>query len=525
MTRYPKSGKGSRWTAAELKSIPASWQADTLADGDGLSGEVRVSSGGAISVRFKSAFKWEGKVAWYQCGTWPAVSMADIREERDKARQLVKKGINPNDHKKVTRVESQAQVETTLAEARRRDSEDLSFRAMFEAWLTDGVSRDDGNAELRRTFDKDVLPSIGDKPVRLVDDSDLRGVLRCVGRERGVGRTAQRMLSELRQLYRWALFRKPWRTLIPDGNPADLVDPRQVVNDDYEEGIRARVLSDTEIRELHDILMGLRTEYESLPAGQRHRGVRPMKRESELALWIVLSTLCRIGETLKAAWKDVDLDKGEWFLPAANTKTKVSMVVYLSPLALHQFKELHNLTGHTQWCFPARPKGRVREGAAPPKKHVYEKSVSKQVGDRQVRFMQRDGSFDHRKHDDSLVLANGERGEWTPHDLRRTGATLMQAMGIQLDTIDRCQNHKLPGPKVRRHYLHHEYADEKHAAWRRLGERLEAILNERAPPNPSCRIPDQQRGTSVATKPAESATQDRDSALNGPSQCPLKLRK
>ncbi len=102
---------------------------------------VRVSSSGAISVRFKSAFKWEGKVAWNQCGTWPGTSMAEIREERDKARQLVKRGINPNDHKKAARVESRAQVEATLAEARRRETEDLSFRAMFEAWLADGVSR------------------------------------------------------------------------------------------------------------------------------------------------------------------------------------------------------------------------------------------------------------------------------------------------------------------------------------------------------------------------------------------------
>jgi hypothetical protein len=74
------------------------------------------------------------------------------------------------------------------------------------------------------------------------------------------------------------------------------------------------------------------------------------------------------------------------------------------------------------------------------------------------------------------VLANGERGVWTLHDLRRTGGTLMQAMGVPLDVIDRCQNHKLPGPKVRRHYLHHDYASEKRDAWNRLGQHLEAML-------------------------------------------------
>ena len=177
MTRYPKSGKGTRWTVAELKSIPESWLGDTVADGDGLTGEVRVSSGGTISVRFKSAFKWEGKVTWHQCGTWPSASMAAVREQRDQARQLLKQGVNPNDHKKVQRIDSRLEVEARLADARRHEAEDLTFREMFEAWLADGVSREDGNAELRRAFERDVLPAIGDKPVRQVDDSGLRAAL------------------------------------------------------------------------------------------------------------------------------------------------------------------------------------------------------------------------------------------------------------------------------------------------------------------------------------------------------------
>lgn len=53
---------------------------------------------------------------------------------------------------------------------------------------------------------------------------------------------------------------------------------------------------------------------------------------------------------------------------------------------------------------------------------------------------------------------------------------MMQALGVSLDVTDRCQNHVMPGSKVRRHYLHHDYADEKREAWRSLGERLDAAL-------------------------------------------------
>ena len=52
----------------------------------------------------------------------------------------------------------------------------------------------------------------------------------------------------------------------------------------------------------------------------------------------------------------------------------------------------------------------------------------------------------------------------------------MQGMGIKLDTIDRCQNHVLEGSKVRRHYLHHEYTEEKAEAWLKLGRKIEDIL-------------------------------------------------
>jgi integrase len=84
--------------------------------------------------------------------------------------------------------------------------------------------------------------------------------------------------------------------------------------------------------------------------------------------------------------------------------------------------------------------------------------VGKQVGDRQVMFKKgKDGNPHHpmkcRRHDNTLVLSGGKNGALTPHDLRRTGATLMQSLGVSLEIIDRCQNHVLPGSKVRRHYF------------------------------------------------------------------------
>ncbi|MEZ5643660.1 MAG: hypothetical protein R3E99_00625 [Burkholderiaceae bacterium] len=50
------------------------------------------------------------------------------------------------------------------------------------------------------------------------------------------------------------------------------------------------------------------------------------------------------------------------------------------------------------------------------------------------------------------------------------------ALGVLPDIIDRCQNHVMAGSRVRRHDLHHEFADEKKAAWDKLGQGIDDIL-------------------------------------------------
>ena len=36
MTRYPRSGKGRKWTLLELKAVSPAWKGDSLSDGDGF---------------------------------------------------------------------------------------------------------------------------------------------------------------------------------------------------------------------------------------------------------------------------------------------------------------------------------------------------------------------------------------------------------------------------------------------------------------------------------------------------------
>lgn len=402
------------------------------------------------------------------------LSLADARAEAAAIRTLARQGID---------IQIQAE-EQRSAEAKRKDAEaaaeaarllqeqreNLTFRAMFEAWMADGVRRQDENAELRRSFDADALPTLGDKAIRILNEHDIRAILRAMVL-RGSNRAAVVMCNNLKQLIAWAEKRQPWRKLLIEGNPMDLIEIEKIVDPDFDLDFqRERVLSNKEIAELRDILQNMRDDFRDAP--NRRVVPQPLEATTERALWIMLSTLCRVGELTKARWEHIDFTAATWFIPKMNVKGKVSkFTVYLSPFALNEFRRLHELTGHGEWCFPAKNK----QGS------MDTKSISKQLGDRQAQFKEsRDGrgrkQMKHRRHDNTLVLSHGANGAWSAHDLRRTGATMMQALGVSLDVIDRCQNHVLPGSKVRRHYLHHDYADEKTHAWRLLGERISLVL-------------------------------------------------
>ena len=461
MTRYPKSGKGSRWTIKELDAIKPEWKGDTLSDGDGLSGEVRTS--GAVSIHFRYAFKWEGKVAWHYCGSYPANEMMGIREERNKARDLVKAGIDPRANKKVVKIEAQAAIDEVIRAEEQKRTASLTFNDLYQLWIKDGVSRSDGNKYISQSFGKHAMPVLGDIEVRHLTESHLRDVYRSIIAA-GKTATAVELSKDIGQMLRWAEKRKPWRALLIDGNPAELVDIGQIVPKDYTKE-RKRQLSIEEIVKLQTILNTTALDYAA--AQQKYGTERPLKEEAQIALWLCLGTICRIGELLMTEWKHVNFEQRTWFIPAENTKgerdRKCDQLVYLSDFTLAQFKKLHALTGDSEWAFPAR----YKEG------HVCEKTVTKQVGDRQVKFKARTRKLKCRVENNSLVL--GEE-EWTPHDLRRTGATLMQKLKVSREVINLCQNHVI-GSKIDRVYLLDDYADEKREAWNKLGDRLEAILS------------------------------------------------
>ncbi len=304
---------------------------------------------------------------------------------------------------------------------------------LFERWAaTDLINRKDQGAEARRMIAKDVLPFIGDLNIK---DVRKRHITEITDRllQRGVNRMAKVVLSLARQMFRFAVTRD-----LLESDPTALLSKKSIGGANIE---RDRVLDEDEIKELA----------KKLPTAN-------MAETGVVAVWIVLATCCRIGELLKARWDHVDLERKYWRIPSQNSKNNREHIVYLSSFAVCYFTKLKELTGVGEWCFPASRKSDC----------LCSKTVTKQITDRQ---RSNEGLKNRSKQIGALKLS---RGIWKPHDLRRTGATLMNALGVLPEVAERCLNH-MEENKIKRIYQRYGYEAEMRQAWEKLGERLELL--------------------------------------------------
>jgi integrase len=393
----------------------------------------------------------DGKRTWVPIGAYdPAgnsgLTLKSARERAGELSKLYQSGVVDlkrhleAEHElfQAQRQAEQARLEAAnkvaAAEAARQSAR-ITVRSLFERWASvDLIRRKDGGKEIRRMFEKDVLPKIGVIAVEDIRKGHITGVTDPL-LARGVNRMAKLIFSLMRQMFRFAVDRD-----ILEADPTASIRKAKIGGKDTE---RDRRLSEDEIK-----LLALK-----LPDAE-------LMHSTECAVWLALSTCCRIGELLTARWDRIDFDKRTWLIPAEYSKNGRPHTIWLSDFALAQFQRLHTINGTTPWCYPDRTGTRA----------VSTKTVTKQLGDRQRDAEPMSG---RSKAVGTLKLSGGL---WTPHDLRRTGATQMTALGVLPEVAERCLNHTEEN-KVKRIYQRHSYEAEMRKAWRRLGAWLQLLTS------------------------------------------------
>jgi integrase len=192
-------------------------------------------------------------------------------------------------------------------------------------------------------------------------------------------------------------------------------------------------LSDEEIAMLWEAL-------DTLEATARARKQAPV---SAAAFRLILLTAQRPGEVFRMRWRDIE-DGAWWVIPAEVAKNGEANRVYLSPQARAILDDLRDETGDSEW---------VLESPRRPGTHLTTVKTAMQ----------------------GILSRTGMR-PWTPHDLRRTAASKISAMGISRRVVQAILNHK--DRSVTAVYDRYGLDPEKQAALTEWGRRFETIAGE-----------------------------------------------
>ena len=291
-----------------------------------------------------------------------------------------------------------------------------SIRALIDEYIEKWAKpRKRSWKEDERILRKDVQPVWGRKKAGTIKRRDIVLLLDEIV-DRGAPIQANRTLAVIRKMFNFALSRGILE-----------LSPCVQIPAPSKENQRDRVLSDEEIQ---SIWLSLDD------AG--------MTKEIQLALKLQIITGQRKGEIIGAEWTDLNLKEGWWTIPKEKAKNNLPHRVPLSPLALKILKEAKELSKGSPFLFPSP----IKENS-----HITEPAIDRAIRNNRELF-----DVDH----------------FVPHDLRRTVASQITAMGIPRLTVSKILNHVESG--VTAVYDRHSYDKEKRAALEKWSKRLEKIV-------------------------------------------------
>ncbi|SCX87530.1 integrase arm-type DNA-binding domain-containing protein [Nitrosospira sp. Nsp13] len=280
----------------------------------------------AGSKLWRLKYRFDGKEKLLSLGAYPDVSLKDARASRDDARKLHANRIDPCENRKVQKT---ARVERAAN----------SFEVVAREWFSKyrpGWSTSHSERTIRR-LENDVFPWIGGRPIAEIGASEVLDVLRRI-EGRGTLDTAHRAHQNCSQVFRYAVATG---RALRDPTP-DLRGALPAANG----GHFAAITEPQEVGALLRAIDGFKGTFIVL-----------------CALKLAPMLFVRPGELRQARWQEFDLDRAEWKYWV--TKTKTDHLVPLASQAVKILKELHALSGHTNFVFPgARSHTRAMSDAA-----------------------------------------------------------------------------------------------------------------------------------------------------------------
>jgi len=277
----------------------------------------------AGSKRWFLKYRKEGKEMRLALGSYPNVSLAEVRLKQSEAKALKHKGIDPVHDKKVGKLKASRQAID-------------NFEAVAREWHSKQKNNwSEAHAKtVMRRMEKDLFPWLGKRPMAQIHPMELLATLQKI-EDRQAFETAHRVLDIARQVWEYWL-------------PTVDVEQRNIT-----EGLKAR-LQPYRGKNFAAILDPKRF-------GELMRAIKHYKGGVVVRVALQLSVLVyqRPGNLRMMEWSELDLEAATWTIPSAKMKRSVqekaygeAHVVPLPKQAIALLESIKPITEHGQFVFP-----------------------------------------------------------------------------------------------------------------------------------------------------------------------------
>ncbi|HHS9739330.1 TPA: tyrosine-type recombinase/integrase [Raoultella ornithinolytica] len=373
----------------------------TLNDGNGLS--LLIEPNGSKGWRFR--YRFDGKPKMLSLGTYPLTSLTEARQKRDEAKKLVAAGINPSDVRKRDKQYRQNEISNT-------------FEAIAREWYEKRIDRWSASysEEMLKTFEADVFPYIGGRPIADIKPMELMGVLSRLD-ERGATEKLRKVRQRCGEVWRYAIV-----TGRAEYNPApDLASAFSPHKKEHYAFLKTE--------ELPEFFRTLNTYSGSIVV--------------KLAMRLQVLTGLRPGELRQGEWSEIDFDKRIWEVPPARMKKRRPHCVPLSDQAIAILEQLKPVTGQYLYIFP----GRIHH--------------SKPISEMAMNV---------------LIRRIGYAGRVTGHGFRHTMSTILHEQGYNTAWIETQLAH-VDKNSIRGTYNHAQYLDGRREMLQWYADYMAALEN------------------------------------------------
>lgn len=398
-------------TDTGIKKLKPKDKSFKVTDANGL--YLDVSKVGSKVFRFRYRHPQTKKEQVFTIGEYPAITLKQAREMRDKARELLAVGVDPNEDKKQKSIDLLDKANQIKAQDNR-----MTFGELFNQWyaLNEKSWSYVYALKITQRAEKHLLPIIGQMAIEDIKPMDVISVLKLA--ESG-GRVD--LTTRIRQ-YITRSFRYGVGFGYCEHNPAS-----ELPNDIFEKTDKKNHPHTRDPKVLSQILKAI----------DCYVGDIITRKALELAPYVFL----RFRELAGIRWDEIDLENGWIEMPAERMKKKRPHVVPISSKVLEIIEYMQPLSGNCDYLFPS-PRTMIR--------HIGEQTLNPAL---------------HRL---------GFKDIQTFHGFRHTASTMLNEMGFMGDVIEKQLAHK-EANKVRGAYNKAQYLPQRKAMMQSWSDYLDGL--------------------------------------------------